>query len=269
MAFEPTTLFVVVLGVRIAIRLDDPFAVGGVMARLPPSWCLCSPARIDRVYRLARTKHAASWTLFGDDTLLDQTRHLDSLCDRFRDDLERFVAINARTHAVVPAVVVGWEGRAIVMSGESANRRRSLVDGLIELGAEIYSNGYALIDGRGRVSPFPRPLPTRGSSGERELGLLENSHAVGRRSLSIGWIVIDDDQSDDREQSQELIKRRAIRALFSTAPAARTQPEFLLQILGTAVRDAIILPAPRAGAPAAAYRLLAECVTTADLIPNP
>src|SRR5690349_18894699 len=131
---EPATLFVVVLGVRIAIRLDDPSAVGRVTTCLPPPWCLCSPAKIDRVYRLGRTKHARLWTLFGDDILLDQALTFDSLCDRFRVDLQRFVAFNARTHAVVAAAVIGWEGRAIVMPGGSAYGRRSLVDRLIELG---------------------------------------------------------------------------------------------------------------------------------------
>jgi hypothetical protein len=267
-AVEPTTLFVVILGVRIAIRLDDPSAVGRVTACLPRPWCLCSPAKIDRVYRLARTKHA-SWTLFGDDTRLDQALNLASLCDRFRADLERFVAIHARTHAVVTTIVVGWEGRAIVLPGASVNGRRSLVDRLIELGAPSYSDGYARIDVRGRVTPFPRPLSTKPSLREHDLGALENSGAVGDGPLPIGWIVVGDPQSQDPEDSQELTRTHAIRALLSSAPAARTQPEFLLQILRTAARDAMILPAPRADTTAAAYQLLADCVTTGEsLIPH-
>jgi hypothetical protein len=264
---DPTTLFVVVFGVRIAIRLDDPSILGRITVCLPPQWCLCSPSKIDRVYRLARTENGLSWALFGDDILLGRTVNLDALCGRFQYDLERFVAAHARTHAIVRAGVVGWEGRAIVVPGA---RVSSLVAGLIELGAEYYSDEYALIDVRGRVWPFPRPLSSERSLGDRERLYLETSGAVGRGPLPIGWIVVANDRVHEPQCIGELTRNHAVLALSSNAAAAQTQPAFLLQTLRTAVRDAIVLPAPRVDPTAAAYHLLAQCVSTwsESLIPH-
>ena len=265
MPLDPTTLFVVVFGVRIAIRLDDPSIVGRITACLPPQWCLCSPAKIDRVYRVTRTENGPSWTLFGDDILLGQIVNLDTLCLRFQDDLERFVAVHARTHAIVHASVVGWEGRAIVVPGGTVSGKTSLVAGLIELGAEYYSDEYALIDVRGRAWPFPRARSTDTSSVESEARHLEDSVAsVGRRPLPIGWIVIAAHRSEEPSYSHELTRNQAVLTLLSNAPAAPTQPAFLMRTLRTAVRDAIVVPAPRVDPMACAYQLLAECVTRAS-----
>ena len=269
MPLDPKTLFVVVFGVRIAIRLDDPSIVGRIAACLPPYWCLCSPAQIDRVYRFSRAERELSWALFGDDVLLGRTVNLDALCDRFQSDLELFVAVHSRTHAIIHARVVGWEGRAIVIPVGSRSSTTSLVSALIDLGAEYYSDDYALIDGRGRVWPFPRRLSIHNASGEREARYAEDSGPlVARGPLPIGWIVVTNRRSEERP-ARELTTDQAVLELFSNAAAAETQPAFLLRTLRTAVRDAVVLAAPRVDATACAYQLLADCVTTASWTADP
>jgi hypothetical protein len=264
MALDPTTLFVVVFGVRIAIRLDDPSIGGRIAACLPPQWCLCSPAKIDRVYRFSRIE-SGSWALFGDDIRLGRTDALEAVCDRFQNDLVQFVAVHARTHALVHAGVVGWQERAIVIPNHRFSGKTSLVAELIHLGAEYYSDEYALIDVKGRVWPFPRPSAMHTASAAREVRHVDDGGAiVGRKPLPIGWVVVADSGSEEQGRPlSEPTKEQAVLALFSNAAAARTQSAFLLRTCRAAVRDAITLSAPGLNTATRAFHLLSACVTTA------
>ena len=59
------------------------------------------------------------------------------------------------------AGVVGWKGWALVLPGKSGAGKTTLVAELIRAGATYYSDEYAVLDERGRVHPYARPLAVR------------------------------------------------------------------------------------------------------------
>ena len=72
-----------------------------------------------------------------------------------------YVAEEARRGVFVHAGVVGWKGRALVLPGKSGAGKTTLVAELIRAGATYYSDEYAVLDERGRVHPYARPLAVR------------------------------------------------------------------------------------------------------------
>jgi len=269
-ASHPTTLTCSIFGVRVEIRIDDPSLVEGVSQRLPPGCAHHSVDRVDRTYEFLNTAPgwsarqdvaagAPCWYLLADRSLVWHTDDASALCERFQADLERFLAVRARTHVIVHAGVVGWRGRAIVIPGRSFSGKTTLVEALIREGAEYYSDEYAVIDQSGFVSPFPRPLAIREHANSRRAYTAEELGAVtGHQPIPIGSIVVTEYQPGATWPLRQLSPGEAVLALLSNSAAARYQPGFLLKTFGVAVRAAVALSGPRDDAKEFAKRLLVD-----------
>ncbi len=101
-------------------------------------------------------------------------RHILSSVDR-QEFLEHFhstvtldVAERSRQRTFIHAGVVGWGGSAIVIPGRSFTGKTTLVAELIRAGASYYSDEFALVDKRGWVHPYARPLQVRESGGNQQ-----------------------------------------------------------------------------------------------------
>jgi len=71
------------------------------------------------------------------------------------------IAETAHDRFFVHAGVVGWNGRAIVIPGQSKIGKTTLVEEFLRIGATYYSDEFAVFDRRGYVHPFARPLRVR------------------------------------------------------------------------------------------------------------
>lgn len=265
---DSTTLTCSIFGVRVDIRIDDASLVESVSKRLPPGCAHQSSDRVDRTYEFlntapgwsARQEMAADapcWYLLADRSLVCHTDDAAALCERFQADLELFLAVRARTHAIVHAGVVGWRGRAIVIPGRSFSGKTTLVEALIREGAEYYSDEYAVIDQGGLVSPFPRPLAIRERANSRRAYTAEELGAVtGRQPIPVGSVVVTEYQPGATWPLRQLSPGEAVLALLSNSAAARYQPGFLLKTFGVAVRGAIARAGPRGEAKEFAKQLL-------------
>lgn len=267
---DPATLTCSVFGVRVDIRLHDTSLVDTISERLPPGWGQRSSDRVDRTYEFLNSAPGWSrhrdgvggvpcWYLLADRSLVCHTDDTAALSDRFQADLELFLAVRARTHVLVHAAVVGWRGRAIIIPGRNVSGNAALAEALIGLGAEHYSDRYAVIDPRGLVSSSPWPPTIReGVTSRRGYTADEVRAATGRPPIPIGTIVVSEYQSGTVRPSRHLSRGEAVLALLSNAPAARSQPGFLLKTLSVAVRGAIVLSSPRDDVRALAERLLVD-----------
>jgi hypothetical protein len=264
------TLTCSMFGLRVEIHLDDASLVEPVMKCLPPGFSTDASARIDRTYEFLKTapgwpgtkqpgSKVTDWFLLADRSLVGQSSNAGALCDRFQEDLEVFLAVRARTHAVVHAGVVGWQERAIVIPGGSFSGTTTLVEALIRQGAEYYSDEYAVIDPQGLVSPFPRPLSIRQSAHLCQPYTAEELGAVtGHAPLPVGCIVVTAYQPGRTWQPRQLTPGEAVLALLSNSAAARYQPGFLLKTFGAAVRGAVGLAGPRGDATECSRQLLLQ-----------
>src|SRR5205814_290720 len=82
-------------------------------------------------------------------------------------NLRLFVAAQAKDRVFVHAGVVAARGGAIVIPGRTFTGKSTLVAALVEAGAAYYSDEYAVLDERGRVHPFAKPISIRGAHGGR------------------------------------------------------------------------------------------------------
>ena len=109
----------------------------------------------------------------------------------FESNLQLYVAEHARRRTFIHAGVVGWRGCGVVIPGRSFSGKTTLVRELVRAGATYYSDEYAVLDGRGLVHAFPKPLGIRDESSTKQTK--QRAEAFGGRTgvtpLPVGLIV--------------------------------------------------------------------------------
>src|SRR6266480_317696 len=154
-------------GVRFGVRVNDSAILEEIIRRLPPG-SKPSPIKIvDHLYSLiagdarpdskVRRLSLGYWNLLR----IGRSRKFDEVLDAFESHVQLTVAEHAPRRVFVHAGVVGWNGRAIVIPGLSHSGKTTLVHQLVRAGATYYSDEYAVLDERGRVHPYARPLGMR------------------------------------------------------------------------------------------------------------
>ncbi len=159
-------------GVRIGIRANSPEVLERLTEYLPPAWEPSSSALVDQLYSLVvggpdpRPGIRRFHLLYAGAARLARTHLLTEVLERFGSDLQLYTAEMAPNRLFVHAGVVGWQGKAILLPGRSYSGKSTLVAALLQAGATYYSDEYALLDARGRVHPYPKPLSLRSPTGE-------------------------------------------------------------------------------------------------------
>jgi len=132
----------------------------------------------DRFQLQANNAHIAS---------ADQASDLVTSLVQILDDavIERLTTLRA-----LHAGVVQWKGRALLLPGMSHAGKSSLVAELLRRGAIYFSDEYALVDARGCVHPYPRPLLLRNGHPEQHPMLADECDApIGDAPARVGWIM--------------------------------------------------------------------------------
>src|SRR5882724_3476225 len=161
-------------GVRIGIRANDAVCLERVCEHLPHEWEVLSSAVVDRLYSIIiggsglRPNVRRFNMLYGDHVRLARSLDPNEVFDTLESDLRLFVAEVAHRRVFVHAGVVGWKGKAIVIPGRSFSGKSTLVAEFIRAGAAYYSDEYAVLDSRGRVHPFSKPLQLRQNGNQRQ-----------------------------------------------------------------------------------------------------
>lgn len=224
-------------GLRIGIRVSRPDLLGRLADRLPPGWKPSRSAIVERLYSL-RVGGASSGIrrynlLYAGAVRLARTMDLDELFEPLESDLQLYVAEWARRRVFVHAGVVGWKGQAIVIPGHSFSGKTTLTAALVRAGATYYSDEYAVLDGRGRVYPFPRPLSIREAGGGRMRRCRPEAlgGAAGVKPLPVGLIVVSEYRPEARWRPRRLSPGEAVLALLANSVPARRRPAEVLAAL--------------------------------------
>jgi hypothetical protein len=143
--------------------------------------------------------------------------------------------------------VVGWNGRAILIPGRSFAGKTTLVAELLRAGAVYYSDEYAVLDSRGRVHPYERPLGMRSDPSFRSSRIRVEDFGAesATKPLPVGLVVSARYQVGARWRPRQLTAGRGVLELLENTVTARTRPEFALQVLSTALPNAQILKGVR------------------------
>jgi hypothetical protein len=256
----------VAYGVRVGVRVNRPEALGQLVELFPPGWRPASSNKVERLYSLIVGGEGRRGTarrfniLYGDILKLARGMDFGQVLDAFESDLHLYVAESARRRTFIHAGVVGWKNRAIIIPGRSFSGKTTLVAELVRAGATYYSDEYAVIDARGRVHPYSRPLSIRA---EGEFKGVKHSieslgGAPGVKPLQARLVVVSQYRPGARWRPRELSEGQGALALLANTVAARRQPETALATIQRVVSGARIINSARGEARQVAEAILSE-----------
>jgi hypothetical protein len=241
-------------GVRIGIRSNDAAALERACQHLPSEWERASSAVVDRVYSIqiggkgSRVRRLN--LLYGDDVQLARSADLDSVFETLESDLRIFVAELAKDRVFVHAGVVAWKGQAIVIPGRSYSGKSTLVAELVRAGATYYSDEYAVLDSRGRVHPFSKPLELReeGQFRQTKITAAELGGHTGSKPLPVGLVLISRYKSGARWRPRKLTAGNGVLEMLFNTVSARRSPGRALATLQRVAEQADVLKGVRGDA---------------------
>ena len=172
--------------------------------------------------------------------------------------MDQLVALHARRRVFVHAGAVEWKRRAILLPGKSHSGKTTLVAALIEAGASLLSDEYAVLDPRGLVHPYPRPLGIRPEAGTSPVRCLRKQ-TKGRPSngpVPIGLIVATKHRPSARWSPRTISSGQAVLELLAHTIPARSRPAETLAALVEGATSAIALKGDRGEAEAVSADLL-------------
>ena len=188
-----------------------------------------------------------------------RTHDLEEALSQLELDLELYIADRAPRRTFVHAGVVGWNGRAIVIPGDSFSGKSSLVKALVKAGASYYSDEFAVLDERGRVHPYPTPLAIRPSPDggpPMKYTAEELGGVAGVCPLPVGLVLITRYVGGTHFRPRPLSAGRAVLGLLAHTLPARRRPGRVLDALSRVVSQALVLRGMRGEAEETARQIL-------------
>jgi hypothetical protein len=243
-------------GVRIGIRSNDPAALERVCRHLPSEWESTPSSVVDRVYSIVigsqgkRVNGRRLSLLYGDEVRLARSFDVESVFETLESDLRIFVAELARHRVFVHAGVVGWKGQAIVIPGRSYSGKSTLVAELVRAGATYYSDEYAVLDSRGRVHPFYKPLELReeGEFRQTKITAAELGGHAGTKPLPVGLVLMTQFKSGAHWRPRKLSAGKGVLEMLFNTVSARRSPQKALATLQRVTAHADVLKGVRGNA---------------------
>ncbi len=252
-------------GVSVGVRVSDSSVLERVRALLPPGWKPAGKPTVRRLYSLivggptSRSGVRRFNLLYSDAARILRTHDLEEALAQLELDLELYIADRAPRRTFVHAGVVGWNGQAVVIPGDSFSGKSSLVRALVKAGASYYSDEFAVLDERGRVHPYPIPLtirPARDGGPPMKYRAEELGGVAGIGPLPVGLVLITRYVSGTRFRPRPLSAGRAVLELLAHTLPARRRPGRVLDALTQAVAQAAVLRGARGEAEETARQVL-------------
>jgi hypothetical protein len=224
---------------------------------LPPGCTACDGSRAEQRFGLSEVGEEI-FTLTINDAPWIEHASLDVAVGALDQQLRLFIAAEAPGVIFVHAGVVASDGRAIVIPGASFSGKTTLVQALVEQGADYYSDEYAVIDPEGLVHPYPRRLSIRSEDGAplMEQHVSELGGVAAQTSAEPAIVVLTRYKANAEWRPEPKSAGDAVVALMANAVPAQARPQETLAALSRAVRRAQILESDRGDARTVAPRLL-------------
>lgn len=146
-------------GVGVSLEAEQSDVLLRMADCLPPAWHPGQPGAQPINFEV-RSEAGGTYELLQDEYQVDHGT-LDDVLESFEMRLRSHVAWAAPEHVFVHAGAVAFDGRAIIVPGESFSGKTTMVAALVKAGAIYYSDDYAVFDSSGLVHPYPKPLATR------------------------------------------------------------------------------------------------------------
>lgn len=251
-------------GVRTAVRANDPGLLDELRARVPTDARPYEGAVVDNYFsavlggagdgRRTRRFHL----LYHNHQRLYRGHDLDRLLEFYESFLRLTTAALAPRRTFVHAGVVGWNGQAILLPGRSMAGKTTLTAELVRAGASYFSDEYAVLDERGRVHPFRKPLSVRPSGTARQVDVPveEIGGRAAGRPLPVGLVVLSRYKPGATWRPRTLSPGRGALAVLEHTVNGRLVPERVMASIHRVASQAPVVKASRDEAAEVAPRLL-------------
>lgn len=171
---------------------------------------------------------------------------------RFIDAMIRAaVAETAPEQMFIHAGAVAWKGKGIILPATSFAGKSTIVAELVRLGAEYYSDDYAIFDRNGMLHPFPRTISMRTDDGRYkayDLTLEELGGTAADRPIEVGTVLLTKYKKGAPFDLERLPRGKGVLELVPFTFSFIERPEFSLEVLNNLCQNAIILSGQRGSA---------------------
>ena len=243
-------------GVRLGVSADPPELLSQVVELFPPSSRRCVPASVTEAFGILAAADGA-YQLTRDDSPVMKGIDLDLALLMLDNQLRISVGLHAPSRIFVHAGVVAVNGRAIVLPGLSMSGKTSLVAALIRAGVVYYSDEFAVLDERGSVHPYLKPLSIRdGASGQNDRTAESLGAAVGHEPLKIGAVIFTQYRPGAKWRPRALSPARGALAMLENTLAAKKRADEAMKVIRRAIDGAVLLQSERGDASLVAPELL-------------
>jgi hypothetical protein len=242
-------------GVRIGVRVNNPEAMKLMRNYFPPGWKPSPSKVVERLYSFVYSGSVEAQSrgvrrvnlLYRDIGRLARTRNVEEALELFESDLQMHVATHAARRVFVHAGVVGWKGQAILVPGRSYSGKTTLIAELIKAGATYYSDEYAVLDARGRVHPYARPLQIRedGTGKQKRYSVEKLGGRAGIKPLPVKLVIVSQYKPGTKWRPRELSAGQGVLELLNQTVSARIQPGKAFAALQQVATQALILKGTR------------------------
>lgn len=241
-------------GYRIGLRWDCP-SLDELMASLVlPNFRFTEDTELDAQFSILRRE--GSYELYINQTS-EWVHTIDIMDHALRSAIQLEVATYAPDAVFVHAGVVRWKQQLLVLPGRSYAGKSTLVHALVELGAEYYSDEYAVVDEHGLVRPWPRPISIRDQSGRNNTPARELGWRPEFGPTKVALVAVTEFKSGAEWAPQELTPAQSVMELLSNTVSAQISPQRALSYLPRITTQALNLKGPRGEAKETAAAMLA------------
>jgi hypothetical protein len=177
------------------------------------------------------------------------------------DQVRSYISLHAPGLVFVRAGVVGFEGRALVIPGDSFSGKTTLTAALVSVGAQYYSDEYAVIDAAGGVHAFANVHPD-GAHLDVDPG--QRIAALGLRPLPVGLVAVTYFTPGAEWLPITLTGAAAALELVAHTPTVTTRPQESMKAITAALDGAVVLKGERGEAAEVANELLEQLAAGLD-----
>ncbi|MEM7289825.1 MAG: hypothetical protein AAF412_05570 [Pseudomonadota bacterium] len=233
-------------GVKIGVRTSDPSLIPVLKDSLPTSCELCDAQAVDTVLSIVlggrdeKTRTRRFHLVYCNHSVFSRSHRFEEIIDGFKSCLAVNLATLARRRVFIHAGAVGWQGKAIVFPGKSYSGKSTLVLELIKAGASYLSDEFAVLDFKGRVHPYPKPISLRKAANGKQMDVSITSIGgkMAAAPLPLGLVVDTRFQPNALWLPRTLSPGEGLLSLLANCAAARYAPERCLRAMERASENA-------------------------------
>lgn len=223
-------------GVRAGVRSNRAEMLRHCLGFLPVGWKQSASPIVECLYSIVCSEGdgaESSFQLYKDNQRLFCSPDPIMLLERLESDLALHVADLTPKRIFVHAGVVGWYGRAILIPARSMSGKTTLVVDLVRAGATYYSDEFAVIDQRGLVHPYARPLQVRehGSIRQNKCAVEAIGGVAGQVPLPVGLVLLTRYKAGSKWRPRHISAGRSLLGILDNTVSARRDPALALKTL--------------------------------------